>query len=89
MKELSIVQTQPRQHALDQAAFMAPTRQREVDHKEQGYIFPERAGSCSGNRRSVGGVNYSNALLLTHGAFCLAVEHELEWEPLLWHNSLY
>ena len=45
-----ILQIQPRQHALEHAACVAPIPQRELDHTDQGYICPERATSCSGNR---------------------------------------
>ena len=45
-----ILHIQPRQHALEHAVCVAPIPQRELDHTDQGYICPERASSCSGNR---------------------------------------
>ena len=40
----------PRQHALEHAICVARIPQRELDHIDQGYICPEGASSCSGNR---------------------------------------
>ena len=47
---LYITGIQPRQHALEHAVCVAPIPQRELGHTDQGYICPERASSCSGNR---------------------------------------
>ena len=38
-----ILQIQPRQHALEHAACVAPIPQRELHHTDQGFICPERA----------------------------------------------
>ena len=46
-----ILQIQPTKHSLGHAVCVAPIPQREIDHKNQGYICPVRASSCSGNRR--------------------------------------
>ena len=45
-----ILQIQPRQHVLEDEVSVAHIPQRELDHTDQGYIFLERASSCSGNR---------------------------------------
>ena len=40
--KVCILQTQPRQHALEHAVCVASIPQRELDHKDQGYICPEK-----------------------------------------------
>ena len=42
---ICVPQIQPRKHVLDRADYTAPTRQRGLDHTDQGYICPERSRS--------------------------------------------
>ena len=75
-----VVQIQPRNHALDDANYAAPTRQHELDHTDhtdhtdQEYVCPERSGSSSGNRLPICPVcaaflRYSHACVPAHRDF--------------------
>ena len=71
MQDLCIVQIQPRKHVLDYADYLAPTRQRELDGSDQGYICPERSRSSRENRRYARGVTYSQPLFCHARHACL------------------
>ena len=53
------MQIQPRKCVLDQAEYMAPNRQHELDPTDQEYICPEWSRSSNRDRCSVRGVQVS------------------------------